>query len=36
MSPLGNTGLGQAMLGLAFVSAVIGFIWMKKTINIEI
>jgi tight adherence protein B len=36
MSPLGNTGMGQAMLGLATVSAIVGFIWMKKTITIEI
>lgn len=36
MSPLGNTGMGQALLGLATVSAIIGFIWMKKTITIEI
>jgi len=36
MSPLGNTGIGQAMLGIATVAAIIGFIWMKKTITIEI
>ncbi len=36
MSPLGNTGIGQAMLGVATVAAIIGFIWMKKTITIEI
>ena len=36
MSPLGTTGIGQAMLGLASVAAIIGFIWMKKTITIEI
>jgi tight adherence protein B len=36
MSPLGNTGMGQALLGLATVSALIGFVWMKKTITIEI
>lgn len=36
MAPLSETGLGQGLLGAAFVSAGIGFLWMKKTINIEI
>lgn len=36
MEPLGSTGLGQLFLGLAAVSAGIGFLWMKKIINIEI
>ncbi|MEO6627528.1 MAG: type II secretion system F family protein [Aquihabitans sp.] len=36
MNPLIDTGLGQAMLGLSILAAIIGFIWMKKTITIEI
>ena len=36
MSPLGSTGLGHVLLGLATVSGLIGFAWMKKIINIEI
>lgn len=36
MNPLGTTGLGQALLGLAITSALIGFVWMKKTITIEL
>lgn len=36
MEPLGSTGLGQALLGIAAVSAGIGFLWMKKIIDIEI
>lgn len=36
MEPLGTTGLGQFLLGLATVSALIGFAWMKKTITIEL
>ena len=36
MAPLSETGLGQAMLAAAVVSAGIGFLWMKKTISIEI
>lgn len=36
MAPLSETGLGQGLLGAAVVSAGIGFIWMKKTISIEI
>lgn len=36
MAPLSETGLGQAMLAGAIVSAGIGFLWMKKTISIEI
>jgi tight adherence protein B len=36
MAPLSETGLGQALLGGAFVSAGIGFLWMKKTIAIKI
>lgn len=36
MNPLGTTGLGQALLGAAIVSALIGFMWMKKTITIEL
>ncbi len=36
MEPLFTTGLGQAMLGLAAVGLVVGFIWMKKTITIEV
>lgn len=36
MSPLTNTGMGQFMLGLAALTAGIGFLWMKKIINIEI
>lgn len=36
MAPLSETGLGQGMLGLAIVSAGVGFLWMKKTISIEI
>ena len=36
MHPLGTTGLGQALLGVATVSLLIGFAWMKKIIAIEI
>lgn len=36
MAPLSETGLGQALLAGAIISAGIGFVWMKKTINIEI
>jgi tight adherence protein B len=36
MAPLSETGLGQGLLGAAIVSAGIGFLWMKKTISIEI
>jgi tight adherence protein B len=36
MNPLGTTGLGQALLGAAVVSALVGFVWMKKTITIEL
>ncbi len=36
MAPLSETGLGQGLLGGAIVSAGIGFLWMKKTISIEI
>jgi len=36
MAPLKETGLGQVLLGLSFVSILIGFLWMKKTITIEI
>ncbi|MCU1497618.1 MAG: Flp pilus assembly protein TadB [Acidimicrobiales bacterium] len=36
MAPLGNTGLGNVLLGLSLVSVLIGFVWMKKTITIEI
>lgn len=36
MSPLGSTTLGHVLLGLATVSGLIGFAWMKKIISIEI
>lgn len=36
MAPLSQTGMGQGMLVAAAVSAGAGFMWMKKTINIEI
>jgi len=36
MSPLGNTTMGHILLGLSLVSVSIGFVWMKKTITIEI
>ena len=36
MSPLQTTLMGNILLGLAVVSCVIGFAWMKKTITIEI
>ena len=36
MKPLFSTGMGQMLLGLAFVSGGIGFAWMKKTIDIKI
>ena len=36
MAPLSQTGLGQGLLVAAIVSAGIGFLWMKKTISIEI
>lgn len=36
MSPLGSTGLGKVLLGLATFSGLSGFAWMKKIINIEI
>ncbi|MBX3314758.1 MAG: type II secretion system F family protein [Actinobacteria bacterium] len=35
MKPLGTTGMGQVLLGMAIVSALVGFAWMKKTITIE-
>ncbi|QXC61687.1 VWA domain-containing protein [Aquihabitans sp. G128] len=36
MAPLGNTFLGNVLLGVSFISICIGFVWMKKTITIEI
>ncbi len=36
MEPLFTTGMGQALLGVALVSLLVGFAWMKKTITIEI
>ena len=36
MGPLGSTTLGHVLLGVATVSLLIGFAWMKKIINIEI
>jgi tight adherence protein B len=36
MGPLGSTTMGHVLLGLATVSGLIGFAWMKKIINIEI
>ena len=36
MHPLGATGMGHALLGVATVSLLIGFAWMKKIISIEI
>lgn len=36
MEPLGSTTLGHVLLGVATVSLLIGFAWMKKIINIEI
>ena len=36
MGPLGSTGMGHVLLGLATTSGLIGFAWMKKIINIEI
>lgn len=36
MNPLGSTTLGHVLLGVATVSLLIGFAWMKKIISIEI
>lgn len=36
MGKLIHTGLGNVMLGLAVVAMGVGFLWMKKIINIEI
>jgi tight adherence protein B len=36
MGPLGSTTLGHVLLGVATVSLLIGFAWMKKIIDIEI
>lgn len=36
MGVLFSSGMGQVMLGVAVVAALIGFAWMKKTIQIEI
>jgi len=36
MAPLGSTTLGHVLLGLATLSGLIGFAWMKKIINIQI
>ncbi|MEZ5179002.1 MAG: VWA domain-containing protein [Acidimicrobiales bacterium] len=36
MAPLSGTTMGQVLLGVAGVTASIGFLWMKKIINIEI
>ena len=36
MAPLGSTTLGHVLLGVATVSLLIGFAWMKKIINIEV
>ena len=36
MAPLSETTMGQVLLGVAAVTAGIGFLWMKKIINIEI
>ena len=36
MHPLGTTGLGHVLLGVALTALLIGFAWMKKIINIEI
>jgi tight adherence protein B len=36
VSVLFDSGLGNVMLGLAVVSMIIGFVWMKKIIEIEI
>ena len=36
MEPLGSTGLGKVLLGLATLSGLAGFAWMKKIISIKI
>jgi tight adherence protein B len=36
MQPLFHDSLGQIMLGGALVAALVGFFWMKKTIEIEV
>ena len=36
MAPLKDTGLGQGLLGASAVAILIGFVWMKKIIDIEI
>ena len=36
MRVLFDTGMGRAMLGGSIVLALIGFWWMKKTIDIEL
>jgi tight adherence protein B len=36
MGPLGSTTMGHLLLGVATVSLLIGFAWMKKIISIEI
>jgi tight adherence protein B len=36
MAPLLTTPMGQGMLGAATLAALIGFVWMKKTITIKI
>ena len=36
MSKLFNDTLGNIMLGLAVLGMIVGFLWMKKIIDIEI
>jgi tight adherence protein B len=36
MSKLFNDTLGNIMLGIAALGMIVGFVWMKKIINIEI
>jgi tight adherence protein B len=36
MAPLGSTTMGHVLLGVATVSGLLGFAWMKKIINIKI
>ena len=36
MDPLLHTGFGQAMLIGSILLALVGFYWMKKTIEIEV
>lgn len=36
MSPLFHDGLGQIMLGLSVIGMVVGFLWMRKVVQIDV